>query len=340
MTDKRFYTASGPFTLHQLAETCGAEIGEDVAADALYHDVAPLDDAGAKDVSFFDNKLYAESFAASSAGACLVHPSLAGKAPKGMALLLCGEPYRGYAKVARLFYPAPRLEPVISRSAIIEDTAVVGEGCRVDAGAYISHRVEIGANCHIGANVAIGEGVVIGGACLIKPNATLAYCILGARVTIHAGARIGQDGFGFALGPEGHLKVPQLGRVIIEDDVEIGANATIDRGSGPDTLVGAGTKIDNLVQLAHNVKIGRGCVIVSQVGISGSTNVGDGAIMAGQAGLTGHLTIGAGAKIAAQSGVMRDVEPGEEVGGSPAKPVREWLKGVATLERIVRKKGG
>lgn len=179
-------------------------------------------------------------------------------------------------------------------------------------------------------------GVAVGPSCRIGAGAVLQNCLVGARVIIHPGVRVGQDGFGFAPGPGGHLKVPQLGRVLIEDDVEIGANTTIDRGTGPDTVIGAGTKIDNLVQIAHNVRLGRGCIVVSQVGISGSTEIGDFVMIGGQAGLTGHLHVGAGARIAAQSGVMRDIEPGTEVGGSPAKPVKAWLKEVATLERLTK----
>lgn len=326
--------------MDDLAEHCGAEIGGDIKSGFLFYDVSPLGEAGPKDVSFLDNKRYKDSFAVSRAGACLVHPDLANRAPKGMALLLMSEPYRGYARIARLFYPAAPLKPAIAAAAVVEDSAKLGAGCRVEAGAYIAGRAEIGMNCHIGVNVVIGEGVKLGNDCVIGPCASLSYCLLGERVIIQAGARIGQDGFGFAMGAGGHLKVPQLGRVLIGDDVEIGANTTIDRGSGPDTVIGAGSKIDNLVQIAHNVQLGRGCVIVSQVGISGSTKAGDGVVMAGQAGLTGHLNIGAGARIAAQSGVMRDVRPGEEVGGSPAKPVRDWLKGVAAVERLTRKKGG
>jgi len=166
------------------------------------------------------------------------------------------------------------------------------------------------------------------------------HATVGDNTIIHTGARIGQDGFGFAMGPAGHVKVPQLGRVIVGADVEIGANTTIDRGTGPDTVIGDGCKIDNLVQIAHNVQIGQNCVIVSQTGISGSTELGDFVVLAGQVGLAGHLKIGSGARIAAQSGVMRNVDPGQELGGSPAKPVRAWLKEVATLERLARKKGG
>jgi UDP-3-O-[3-hydroxymyristoyl] glucosamine N-acyltransferase len=339
MADPRFYTAAGPFSLKELAEVSGARIGGGADPAATFVDVRPLSDAGADHVSFLDNKRYVESFTNSRAGACVVHPDLAGKAPRNMALLLTEEPYHAFARVAWTFYPEAPAKKAVAKTTAIDSTAKIGIGCRIDPGAVIEARADIGAKCHIGANAVIGRGVAVGERCVIGPCASLAYCILGDRVIVHAGVRIGQDGFGFAPGPGGHLKVPQLGRVIVGDDVEIGANTTIDRGSGPDTVIGAGTKIDNLVQIAHNVKIGKNCIIVSQVGISGSTEIGDFVMMGGQAGLTGHLRIGVGARIAAQSGVMRNIEPGAEVGGSPARPMREWLREQAMLQRMTRKKG-
>jgi UDP-3-O-[3-hydroxymyristoyl] glucosamine N-acyltransferase len=339
MADPRFFTVAGPFTLRELARIAGAEMETDADPARVFRDVAPLAEAGPEHVSFLDNRRYVASFEASAAGACLVRPDLAGRAPPGMAVLRTNEPYDAYARVASAFYPEPPLAAGIATSAVVDRTAAVGEGSRIEAGAVVGRAAEIGRRCHVGANAVIGDGVVLGDDCAIGPGASLAYCVVGRRVVIHAGVRIGEDGFGFALGAAGHRKVPQLGRVVIEDDVEIGANATVDRGTGPDTVIGEGTKIDNLVQIAHNVRLGRHCVVVAQVGISGSTKVGDFVMMGGQAGLTGHLSIGAGARIAAQSGVMRDVAPGAEIGGSPAKPVREWLRGVALLDRMSRKEG-
>jgi len=266
-----------------------------------------------------------------------VHPRLAAKAPASMTVLTTADPYRAYALAAQAFYPAPTARGAIAPTASVDPSARIGEGSDIAPGAVIGASAEIGRRCRIGPNVVIGPGVVIGDDCFIGPCASLTYCIVGKRAILHAGVRVGQDGFGFALGPGGHLKVPQLGRVLIEDDVEIGANTTIDRGAGPDTVIGAGTKIDNLVQIAHNVRLGRGCVVVSQVGISGSTKVGDFVIIGGQVGLTGHLTIGDGARIAAQSGVMRDVERGATVAGSPALPAREHWRQVATLAELAKK---
>ncbi len=339
MADPRFFSVAGPFSLRDLAEIAGAEIGDGCDPQATFSDVAPLNTATSGDVAFLDNRRYVGEFEESRAGACLVHPDLAPKAPGGMALLLTPEPYHGYAKVAQTFYPVPVPKAGVHPQAAIDPTARIDDGCRIDAGAVIGPAAEVGSRCHIGANAVLGPGVKLGKDCTIGPRVCLACAILGDRIIIHAGTSIGQDGFGFALGADGHTKVPQLGRVLIEDEVEIGANCTIDRGTGPDTVIGAGTKIDNLVQIGHNVRLGRTCVIVSQVGISGSTATGDMVMMGGQAGLTGHLKIGSGARIGAQAGVMRDVPPGETVGGSPAVPMREWLKGVALMERMVKKKG-
>ncbi|RJO63904.1 MAG: UDP-3-O-(3-hydroxymyristoyl)glucosamine N-acyltransferase [Myxococcales bacterium] len=336
MADPRFFAAAGPFTLRELATIAGAEIANGDEA-RRFVDVAPLGAAGPEDVSFLDNRRYLDAFRQSRAGACLVAPDAVKAAPSGMNLLIAKDPYRAYAKVAAAFHPPRAFEPGIHPAAHIGKDARIGEGCRIEAGAAIGARADIGRRCHIAANAVIGEGVAIGDDGWIGPGVSISHAVLGRRAIVHGGARIGQDGFGFALGPQGHLKVPQLGRVVIGDDVEIGANTTIDRGAGPDTVVGDGTKIDNLVQIAHNVRIGRGCVIVAQVGISGSTRIGDFVMLGGQAGLTGHLEIGDGAKVAAQAGVMRDIEPGVTVGGSPAVPQRQWLKGVALIERMTRK---
>jgi UDP-3-O-[3-hydroxymyristoyl] glucosamine N-acyltransferase len=196
----------------------------------------------------------------------------------------------------------------------------------------------LGANGRIGANAVIGPAVEMGEDCVVGLGATVRYCLAGSRVHIAAGARIGEDGFGFVSGARGHLKVPQLGRVLIGDDVAIGANTTIDRGSGPDTTIADGVIIDNLVQIAHNVKIGRNSVIVAFVGISGSTMIGDNVVIGGQVGIAGHLTLGDGAKIVAQSGVITDVPPGAAYGGSPALPLGDYWRQVATLRRLAKRK--
>lgn len=320
MADARFFTRGGPFTLQEIAAETGATLeGADNPARPV-SDVAALDAAGSNDISFLDNVKYTGAFRASKAGACFVRPKLALQAPKGMALLVSEEPYTAYAKCAQMFYAAA-FEPFISPAAHIGKNVKIGAGCRVEAGAWID------------------DGVVIGNSCWIGANAAISHAIIGNRVILHRSVNIGQDGFGFAPAKHGILKVPQLGRVVIGNDVEIGAGTCVDRGSGPDTLIGDFAKIDNLVQIAHNCVIGRGAIVVAQVGLAGSSRVEDGAQLGGQAGVAGHLTIGRGARVAAQGGVMRDVAPGETVGGTPAVPVRDWHRQTAVVARLAKKKG-
>lgn len=340
MADPRFFAQAGPFTLRELAEATGAEIAGAGTPDDRYVDVAPLSAAGPETISFLDNRQYVAQFQASRAGACLVHPDLVDRAPQGMALLVTREPYRAYAAVAALFHPVARPPAGVHASAVVDPTAVLGEDVVVQAGAVIGARAEIGPRTLIGPNAVIGDGVVIGSDCSVGAGATVSHALIGNAVHIYTGCRIGQDGFGFAMGPKGHLKVPQLGRVVIGDDVEIGANTTIDRGAGPDTIVGPGCRIDNLVQIGHNVELGAGCVIVSQVGISGSTRLGRGVVLGGQVGVAGHLTLGDGCQVAAQSGIMRDIPPGETVMGYPAKPIKEFWREIAALKNLVSRKKG
>ena len=337
MADPRFYSVSKPLCLAEIAELAQSSLQSGADGKAVFDDVASLDQAGPSHVSFLDNRLYTEAFSKSGAGACFVRESHADQAPRGMALLLSDDPYLAYARLARAFYPLPPVEPGRHASAHIDPAAVIDESCRIDAGAVIGEKAEIGPGCVIGANSVIGAGCVLGAETRIGDNVSIVCSLIGERVLIHPGVRIGQDGFGFAMGEE-HIKVPQLGLVVIGDDVEIGANTTIDRGAGPDTVIGTGSKIDNLVQIAHNVHLGRGCVIVAQVGISGSTRLDDFVVIGGQGGLAGHLHLGKGAQVAANSGVMRDVGPGETVGGSPAVPVRDWHRQTVALSRLIGKK--
>ncbi len=338
MVDQRFFTSRGPISLARLADMTGAELAGAADPGAEFTDVAPLDIAGPRDVSFLDNKKYVARFEASNAGACLVAPEHVERAPAGMALLVTDRPYRCYAMVARAFYPEDRGVGGVHPGATVDASATLGEDCTVEAGAVIGARVEIGSRVCIGANAVIGPGVVVGEGTVIGPNASLQCAIVGRDCQIHAGARIGERGFGFAMDEKGYIDVPQLGRVLIEDGVEIGANATIDRGAGPDTVIGAGSRIDNLVQLGHNVRLGEGCVIVAQAGVAGSTVLEDGVIIAAQGGLVGHLTIGEGARIGAQAGVMRDVPAGAQVVGAPAIPVKEFFRQQATLARLAKKR--
>jgi UDP-3-O-[3-hydroxymyristoyl] glucosamine N-acyltransferase len=339
MADPRFFDLAGPFTAAELAARLGVAVAGADDPDRVLTDVAPLDTAESSHVAFLDNPKYRDALRTTRAGAAIVAPDAVALAPAGLVLFVSPAPYRAYAIAAQAFHPEPPPARGIAATAVVDPGAKLGTDCAVDHHAVIARGVEIGHRCHIGANAVIAAGCVIGDDVRIGANASLSHCRLGDRVRIYPGARIGQDGFGFAPDPKGYVKVPQLGRVLIGDDVEVGANSTIDRGAGPDTVIGAGTMIDNLVQIGHNVQIGRGCVLVAQVGIAGSTRLGDYVQIGGQGGLTGHLTIGNGAKIAAQSGVMRDVAPGETVMGSPAVPIRDHHRQVTLIRRLARNKG-
>lgn len=335
--DPRFFRSRGPFTLAEVAAAAGATLAAGEARARLIRRPATLDAAGPDAVSFLENARYAEALGASRAGACLVRAADAAKVPEAMVALVCAQPYLAWARVLALFFPEQEdAQGGIDPTALVHPAAVLGAGVRVAAGAVVSARAVVGRGSVIGENAVIGEGVVLGAGCRIGALASLSHAILGDRVVIGPGARIGHAGFGFAPGPAGFEPVPQLGRVLIGDDADLGANTTVDRGSGQDTIVGAGTRIDNLVQIGHNVRLGRRCVIVAQAGVSGSTVIGDGAMLGGQAGVTGHLRIGAGARIGAQAGVMADVPARADYIGSPAQPARQMWRTVAALNRLVR----
>ena len=336
MADQRFHHCQGPFPLEKLAVHAQGALPDAASAALMISDVAPLDQAGAGQISFLDNIKYKEAFLKTKAAACIVSPEMAPHAPTGVALIVTKNPYRAYAKIAQLFYPDQFPAAQISDRAHIDPSAKISAGCVVEVGAVIGAGAQIGEGCWIEANAVIRENVILGRKCRVGANASLSHTIIGDAVRIYPGCRIGQDGFGFAIDPAGHVKVPQLGRVMIGDHVEIGANTTIDRGAGPDTVIGAGTWIDNLVQIGHNVRIGKGCVIVSQVGISGSTVVDDYVMMAGQVGVAGHLHIGKGAKLGAKAGVMRDIEAGAEVMGAPAIPTKQFMRQVVALTRLAQ----
>lgn len=335
MADSRFHSATDPKTLEELAQISGAELKKSTD-DFKAHDVAPLDKATEKDVSFLDNIKYKESFKETKAGACIIAPQMEEFAPKACHLLISENPYKAYALVAQSFYPDNYPAAQISEKATIHDTATIGKGCIIDAGVVIAEGAEIGDGTWIEPNAVIGRNVKIGKDCRIGPNASITHTVIGEGTRLYPGVRIGQDGFGFAIDPAGHVKVPQLGRVMIGSHVEIGANTCIDRGAGPDTIIGDGTWIDNCVQIGHNVKIGKGCVIVAQAGVAGSTTLGDYVFLAAQGGVAGHLDIGTGAQIGAQSGVMRDLPAGAKVIGSPAMPIKEFWKQITLLKKLTK----
>jgi UDP-3-O-[3-hydroxymyristoyl] glucosamine N-acyltransferase len=331
--DERFFQRAGPFTLAAVVDAAQAEAAP---RRLMLTGVGPLQTAGPDQVSFLDNRKYADALTATRAGAVIVHPDMAARVPDGAAAIVTPEPYVAWAKVATLFHPVPPANGGIHATAVIGEGAAIDPSAEIGPLAVIGARAEIGPRCRVSALAVIGPGVVLGPDCRIGAHASLSHALLGARVYVYPGARIGQEGFGFAITAEGFHSVPQLSRVILEDDVEVGANSTIDRGSLQDTVIGAGSRLDNLVQIGHNARLGRGCVIVSQAGVSGSTILEDHVMIGPQAGLTGHLRIGRMARIGAQAGVMADVEAGAEVVGSPAQPRRAFFREVATLRRLVR----
>jgi UDP-3-O-[3-hydroxymyristoyl] glucosamine N-acyltransferase len=282
-----------------------------------------------------------------NAAAVLCTPDLAELTPRDVATLVTPRPQWAFALVGRRLYPtAARPQPLtgetgISPRAFVAPDARLEESVVVEAGAAIGPGVAIGAGSVVAANAVIGAGSQIGRDCFIGPCATVQYALLGNRVVIHGGAQIGREGFGFVAGPRGAERLPQIGRVVIQDDVEIGANTTVDRGALGDTVIGEGTKIDNLVQIAHNARIGRGCLIAGNAGLSGSVTLGDFVQIGGGAGIADHLTIGAGAKLAAAAGLMHDIPPGESWIGAPAAPAKQKMREFAMMRRLAKgSKGG
>lgn len=337
MADTAFFNLSSAKSLQELAEIGGCKLY--FSEERTITGVATLEVAGSTDVTFLSNAKYTAVLPSSKAGACILSEKHVGMAPEGMALLISDNPYAAYAKIATAFHPEDACTSQISASAQIDVSARIGKDCEISANVIICRGAEIGNGTYIAPGVYVGRGVKIGNNSRIGHGATLTHTIIGNNVILHPGVRIGQDGFGFATERGVHIKVPQLGRVIIEDWVEIGANTCVDRGAGPDTIIGAETKIDNLVQIGHNVQTGKGCIIVAQVGIAGSTKLGDYVVLGGQVGVAGHLNIGSMSNVAAQSGVMSNIEPKEIIGGSPAIPIKQWHRQTIALKKLVLKKG-
>lgn len=342
MADSRFFSKPAPVPISEIVSLTGAKLvapaGQEADMSRRFSDVAPLDRATPDDISFLDNVKYAGAFSTSNAGACFVRSKFTARAPEHMLLLVTEEPYYAYALAAQRFHPAPGFEPGVSPHAHVAPSATIGNGVRIEAGAVIGERAVIGDGCRIGAHTVIGDGVTIGSHSRIGALCTISHSVIGDRAILHRGIHIGQDGFGFAPGRKGVIKVPQLGRVIIGNDVEIGSGTCIDRGAGPDTVIGDGCKIDNLVQIGHNVQLGKYVIIAAQCGIAGSTQIDDGAMLGGQVGVSGHVRIGSGAKLAAQSGIMTDVPPGNAYGGSPAVPIKDWHRQTLAVAKWSKKK--
>ncbi|NNM72492.1 UDP-3-O-(3-hydroxymyristoyl)glucosamine N-acyltransferase [Enterovirga aerilata] len=339
MSEPIFFAPEASLSLGDVAQIAGVPLPEGAPALTL-RAVASLEEAGPSDLAYMDNPLYVEALRLTRAGACLISSRFAAAVPPGTYPLVVPAPYRAYAAVLAHLHPSalrprsPFGASGVTPGSFVHPTARLEPEVVVDPAAVVGPGVEIGRGTVIGAGAVIGAGSRIGRDCSVGPGASVMYALLGNRVIVHPGARIGQDGFGFAFVAGRHQKVPQVGRVIIQDDVEIGAGTTIDRGATRDTIIGEGTKIDNLVQIAHNVVIGRHCIIVAQTGISGSARLDDYVVLGGQVGVVGHVRIGEGAQIAASSNVNADVPPGVRWGGTPAKPVREWFRELHTLKRL------
>ncbi|HSL17767.1 MAG TPA: UDP-3-O-(3-hydroxymyristoyl)glucosamine N-acyltransferase [Methylomirabilota bacterium] len=321
---------TGSWKLAELAARLGAELVGD--GDRELVGILPLDAAGPEHLSFLHNPKYAAQAAASRAGAVIV--DRADRLP-GRDLLVTGEPYLAVARALELLHPRPRPEPGVHPSAVVADDAEFGAGVSIGPHAVVGGRAVVGPRTIIAAGCVIGEGVRIGEDCHLHPRVVVEDgCRIGHRCILQAGVVIGADGYGFATVGGVHHKVPQVGIVVLEDDVEIQANTTVDRATMGETRIGRGTKIDNLVQVAHNVRVGEHCLLVAQVGISGSTRIGDHCVFAGKAGVAGHLEIGDRTMVGATAAVMKSVPTDSVLAGFPARPQREWLKTQAAVGRI------
>ncbi len=340
MADPRFFSNYGPFQLGEILDACQISKNKfDVKKNIK--DTTFLKNGNIGDLSFIDDTSLVNDLKNTKSEFCFISEKYFSYAPKSTTLIPSENPRKSFAIAANLFYPNSKNIHNIYKDESKEKNNSISSSAILSESAHISSGVTIGKKTFIGPNVVIGNGVIIGDNCYIHSNVTITHSIMGNSIEILPGARIGQDGFGFVPGSSVHLKIPQLGRVIIGDDVNIGSNTTIDRGSGPDTVIGNSCFIDNLVHIAHNVKLGKGCIIAGQVGIAGSSKLGDYIMIAGQSGISGHLNIGSGSKFAVKSGVINDIPAGEVTyGGFPAVPIRDWHRQTLSIKNISKKRKG
>lgn len=320
-------------SIAEIAEAVDGRVEGD--GIATISGVAPLETAGPTELSFVANPRYRGYLQRTRAGAVLLPAELVGSAPDGVVGIVVEDPHVALYRALQLLHPPIARQAGVHPTAVVDGTVTLGEGASVGPYAVVGPRSRIGAGCGIGAHTVIGADCEIGDGSVLHPHVTLYDRVrMGAGCVIHSGARLGRDGFGFVWVDGGHRKVPQIGGCVLGDEVEIGANSNIDRGSIADTVVGSGAKVDSMVHLGHNVRVGQHVILVAQVGVSGSTSIGDGAVLGGQAGVGGHLTIGAGARIGAQAGVTASVPDGATYSGYPARPHREALRAQGGLARL------
>ena len=329
--DARFFDTLSPLGVDDLAALTGGEVVRTSAA--RFARVAPLATADGQAVAFLGDRKFLEALKATSAGCVIVPAEAVDAAPANAAVIVSRTPQAAWAAAAVALHRPVGLTGSAPRDVCEDDTVAIEPGVVLGQGA------RIGRGSRIGANTVIGPGVQIGRDCDIGPNVSVRFALIGDRVKIYAGARMGEAGFGAAGGANGAVDVPQLGRVIVQDGVTVGANTCIDRGAFDDTVIGENTKIDNLVMIAHNCVIGRNCLIAGQTGMSGSVIVGDGVMFGGKAGIGDHLKIGVGARVAAGAGVLADIPAGETWSGDPAKPIRQFLRETVWVSKQASRKG-
>jgi len=341
MADPRFYDNRGPYTLAEVCAKADVDLPAGTDGSAKIDDLASLSGAAATHLTFFTGEGAAAEFAQTAAGFCFV-PAKTRKAielPAPLVTIPCPSVQHAFAAAANLFYPESSLDDWSQQRMPVDPSAEIGESVVLGPGVVVGPHARIGDGTRIAPNTVIGRGVAIGRDCEIGSNVSISYAYLGDQLLILPGAQIGQPGFRFVSNAEGHVKIPQLGRVIVQDKVEIGACVTIDRGALGDTVIGEGTKIDNLVQIGHNVHVGRHCVIVSQAGIAGSAVLGDFVVLSGQVAVSDHARIGSGARLAGRTAVTpgQEVEGGRDYGGVPAKPVRDWIRELHAVAALAKK---
>lgn len=335
MPDPRFYLNRGPLPLVDLIAAVGGEVAPGGRADLSVTAAAPLDRAGPADIAFLGDRKYLSALRETRAGAVFVAAAFVDDAPAGCTAIVSPRPHAAWSRVAGLLHIPRGYE---AGAPAIHPTARIEDDVQIAPGVVIGPDAQIGRGTRIDPNAVIGPGVAIGRDCIIGANASVLFALVGDRVQIYAGSRVGEAGFGATGGDAGVIDVPQLGRVILQDGVTLGANCCVDRGAWEDTVVGENSKLDNLTHVGHNARVGRNCVMAAYSGLSGSVTVGDGVAMGGRVGIADHVDIGAGARLGAGSGVFRHIPAGETWGGFPAQPMKAWLRQTAWLAKSTRPK--